>query len=212
MCSVMRDIHDARRVPMVMEWVLFKATHYYSNQLTLEQWAFALGVPLLIRTVYFINLLKWMPLKTISFIFNTWPFSLPHAWCKLVISVLQLQSWVKVLLGIPVGSCERFNASVLQRQKWGTTHRNYWITVRPWDVVLSTCLAVYAGWLIDFYWTRPEDYSRVYRIRRTALYVFYFSLYIIPRCILVILDRVLTNHLTQLKAFRWQGQGSIASH
>ena len=41
--SVMHDIHDARRVPMERGWVALYATYKYSNQLTLEQWAFEHG-------------------------------------------------------------------------------------------------------------------------------------------------------------------------
>ena len=40
--------HDARRVPMESGWVAL----YYSNQLTLEQWAFENGLPLFWYTLY----------------------------------------------------------------------------------------------------------------------------------------------------------------
>ena len=47
MYSVMRDIHDTRRVPMERGWVALYlyATCKYSNSLTLEQWAFENGLP-----------------------------------------------------------------------------------------------------------------------------------------------------------------------
>ena len=48
MYSVMHDIHDARRVQMEIGWVnlYLYATCEYSNQLTLEQWAFENWLPL----------------------------------------------------------------------------------------------------------------------------------------------------------------------
>ena len=48
MYSVMRDIHDARRVPMERGCIALYlyVTCKYSNQLTLEQWAFENGLPL----------------------------------------------------------------------------------------------------------------------------------------------------------------------
>ena len=47
MYSVMRDIPDARNVPMERGWVALYlyATRTFSNQLTLEQWAFEYGLP-----------------------------------------------------------------------------------------------------------------------------------------------------------------------
>ena len=55
MYSVMRDIYDARRVPMEKGWVavyLHYVTCKYSNQLTLEQWAFENELPLFWYTLY----------------------------------------------------------------------------------------------------------------------------------------------------------------
>ena len=54
MYSVMRDIHDARRVPMERVWVVLylDVTCKYSNQLTLEQWAFENGLPVFGYTLY----------------------------------------------------------------------------------------------------------------------------------------------------------------
>ena len=48
MYSVMRDIPDARNVPMERGWVALYlyATCKFSNLLTLEQWAFEYGLPL----------------------------------------------------------------------------------------------------------------------------------------------------------------------
>ena len=48
MCSDMREIHDARRVSMERGRVVLylHVTCKYSNQLTLEQWAFENGLPL----------------------------------------------------------------------------------------------------------------------------------------------------------------------
>ena len=48
MYSVMRDIPDARKVPMERGWVALYlyATCKVSNLLTLEQWAFEYGLPL----------------------------------------------------------------------------------------------------------------------------------------------------------------------
>ena len=44
--SVMRDIHDAKSLPMERGWVAlsFFATYKYANQLTLKQWAFENGL------------------------------------------------------------------------------------------------------------------------------------------------------------------------
>ena len=54
MYSVMRDIHDTRRVPMERGWVAlyWYVTCKYSNQVTLEQWAFENGLPLFWYTLY----------------------------------------------------------------------------------------------------------------------------------------------------------------
>ena len=48
MYSVMRDIPDARKVPIERGWVALHlyATCKFSNHLTLEQWAFEYGLPL----------------------------------------------------------------------------------------------------------------------------------------------------------------------
>ena len=49
MYTVMRDIPDARNVPMERGWVALYlyATRKFSNQLTLEQWVFEYGLPFL---------------------------------------------------------------------------------------------------------------------------------------------------------------------
>ena len=54
MYSVMRDIPDARNVPMEKEWVALYlyATGKFSNQLTLEQWAFEYGLPFFLYALY----------------------------------------------------------------------------------------------------------------------------------------------------------------
>ena len=58
MYSVMRDIPDARKIPMERGWVVLYlyATCKFSNLLPLEQWAFEYGLPFFfIRTVYWFN-------------------------------------------------------------------------------------------------------------------------------------------------------------
>ena len=52
--SVMRDIHDTRRVSIERGWVALDlcATCKYSNQLNLEQWAFENGLPLFWYALY----------------------------------------------------------------------------------------------------------------------------------------------------------------
>ena len=54
MYSVMHDIHDARVVSMELGWVAlyWYATQKYSNQLTLEQWAFENGLPVFWYALY----------------------------------------------------------------------------------------------------------------------------------------------------------------
>ena len=54
MYSVMRDIPDARKVPMERGWVALYlyATCKFSNLLTLEQWAFEYGLPLFWYALY----------------------------------------------------------------------------------------------------------------------------------------------------------------
>ena len=54
MYSVMLDIPDARRVPMERCWVALHlyATSKFSNQLTLEQWAFEYGLPFFWYALY----------------------------------------------------------------------------------------------------------------------------------------------------------------
>ena len=54
MYSIIRDIHDARRVPMERGWVALYLydTQKYSNQLTLEQWAFEYGLPFFWYALY----------------------------------------------------------------------------------------------------------------------------------------------------------------
>ena len=54
MYSVMRDIHDARRLPMERRWVVLYlyVTCKYSNKLTLEQWALENGLTLFWYTLY----------------------------------------------------------------------------------------------------------------------------------------------------------------
>ena len=54
MYSVMRDIPDARKVPIERGWVAFHlyATCKFSNHLTLEQWAFEYGLPLFWYALY----------------------------------------------------------------------------------------------------------------------------------------------------------------
>ena len=52
--NVMRDTHDTRRIPMKRRCVALYlyVTGIYSNQLTLEQWAFENGLPLFLYTLY----------------------------------------------------------------------------------------------------------------------------------------------------------------
>ena len=54
MYSAMRDIPDARNVPMERGWVALYlyATCKFSNQLTLEQWAFEYGLPFFWYALY----------------------------------------------------------------------------------------------------------------------------------------------------------------
>ena len=54
MYSVMRDIPDARKVPMERGWVAlyWYATCKFLNLLTLEQWAFEYGLPLFWYALY----------------------------------------------------------------------------------------------------------------------------------------------------------------
>ena len=54
MYSVMRDIPDARNVPMERGWVALYlyATRKFSNQLTLEQWAYEYGLPFFWYALY----------------------------------------------------------------------------------------------------------------------------------------------------------------
>ena len=54
MYSVMRDIPDARNVPMERGWVALYlyATCTFSNKLTLEQWAFEYGLPFFLYALY----------------------------------------------------------------------------------------------------------------------------------------------------------------
>ena len=54
MYSVMRDIPDARKVPMERGWVALYlyATCKFSNLLTLEQWAFEYGLPFFWYALY----------------------------------------------------------------------------------------------------------------------------------------------------------------
>ena len=54
MYSVMRDIPDARKVPIERGWVALHlyATCKFSNHLTLEQWAFEYGLPLFWYALY----------------------------------------------------------------------------------------------------------------------------------------------------------------
>ena len=54
MYSVMRDIPDARKVPIERGWVALHlyATCKFSNHLTLEQWAFEYGSPLFWYALY----------------------------------------------------------------------------------------------------------------------------------------------------------------
>ena len=54
MYSVMRDIPDARKVPIERGWVALRlyATCKFSNHLTLEQWAFEYGLPLFWYALY----------------------------------------------------------------------------------------------------------------------------------------------------------------
>ena len=54
MYSFMRDIPDARKVPMERGWVALYlyATCNFSNLLTLEQWAFEYGLPLFWYALY----------------------------------------------------------------------------------------------------------------------------------------------------------------
>ena len=54
MYSFMRDIPDARKVPMERGWVALYlyATCKFSNLLTLEQWAFEYGLPLFWYALY----------------------------------------------------------------------------------------------------------------------------------------------------------------
>ena len=54
MYSVMRDIPDARKVPMERGWVVLYlyATCKFSNILTLEQWAFEYGLPFFWYALY----------------------------------------------------------------------------------------------------------------------------------------------------------------
>ena len=58
MYSAMRDIPDKKNVPMEREQdaLYLYATCKFSNQLTLEHWAFEYGLPFFIRTVYYGNI------------------------------------------------------------------------------------------------------------------------------------------------------------
>ena len=75
MYSVMRDIPDARKVPIERGWVALHlyATCKFSNHLTLEQWAFEYGLPLFWYTLYMLTtgifkLISWATFMKISFI------------------------------------------------------------------------------------------------------------------------------------------------
>ena len=72
MYSVMRDIPDARKVPIERGWVALHlyATCKFSNHLTLEQWAFEYGLPLFWYALYILlnlNLLFTVYLDFIQF-------------------------------------------------------------------------------------------------------------------------------------------------
>ena len=71
MYSVMRDIPDARKVPIERGWVALHlyATCKFSNHLTLEQWAFEYGLPLFWYALY-MYWLKWNHIDSVIFLYQ----------------------------------------------------------------------------------------------------------------------------------------------
>ena len=109
MYSVMRDIPDARKVPMERGWVALYlyATCKFSNLLTLEQWAFEYGLPLFWYALYIIVFIKWK-LFNIT-LGNGWdfPFYLFSQISLLLINYVQVLSFFlsqNLILARPVTS------------------------------------------------------------------------------------------------------------
>ena len=101
MYSVMRDIPNARKVPMERGWVALHlyATCKFSNLLTLEQWAFEYGLPFfwyalympyISRGFYFREFRESGAIREFS---NTRKIftSDPDAWMRLVYAILVVQ-------------------------------------------------------------------------------------------------------------------------
>ena len=92
MYSVMRDIPDARKVPIERGWFALHlyATCKFSNHLTLEQWAFEYGLPLFWYALYFSH---FHSLFTILVLFN---LRMGGYNCTILVSLVEVDGWLNI--------------------------------------------------------------------------------------------------------------------